>query len=273
MVPVMGRGGLVAALLAVASACAVPAAADAATAARGAVKLVLPGGKALPGRWQAWADASRMPTVRTRVTVRLARCPALPRAAGCVYTRRPRTIWIRPGAGDPKGALMHELGHAFDLLVMSNRDRATAKRIFGLSKRRGWWRGREPAAEWFAEGYNWCSRYARIVSLRRYATYHYRPSPAEHVRLCQLIKRIAKDHRPSAPAPSTPPVTRSDPPAPPPPSPDSGTVPGDPENDDGPTEPEDPNQPPPVPPVPALPPPPPVPPPPLPGTSSLPTSP
>jgi hypothetical protein len=244
----------------------------AAAPARGAVKLLLPGGKPLAGRWQGWADGSRMPTVSGRVRVRLARCPALPKAAGCVYTKRPRTIWIRPGAGDPKGTLLHELGHVFDLLVLSNRDRAKAKRIFGVPTRRSWWSGRRPAAEWFAEGYSWCARYARIVSLRRYATYHYRPTAAEHARLCRLIARVAADKKPAAPAPSTPPVTRPDPPPPPPPSPDDGTVPGDPDHDNGPTPPEDPNQPP-VPPVPVLPPTPPLPPPPVSGTRVVPTGP
>ena len=203
------------------------------------VTLVAAARVTIPGRWQAWADASRMPTVKGRIRLRLARCPAMPRAAGCVYTRRPRTIWLRPTAGDPRGTLLHELGHTYDLLVLSNRDRAAVSRIFHRS-RRAWWKGRIPTAEWFAEGYSWCARYARIKSLRRYASYRYRPTPAQHRRLCQVIVRAAGDRHAPQPAPAAPPTTRPDPPPPPPPSQTPGTVPGDPDHDPGPTPPEDP---------------------------------
>jgi hypothetical protein len=199
-------------------------------AKRPGVRLVAPGGVPLAGLWQAWADASRMPTPPGRITIRLARCPALPRSAGCVYTRRPRTIWLRPAAGDPRGTLLHELGHTFDLLVMSNRDRTGVKRIFHRSGR-PWWKGRIPTAEWFAEGYSWCARYARIASLRRYASYRYRPTAAQHRELCALIRRAAADRQGPQPAPAAPPITRPDPPPPPPPSPAPGTVPGDPHHD------------------------------------------
>lgn len=226
-------------------------------AALGAVKLVARGGSPVPGRWQDWADGSRMPTPKGRIKLRLQRCPAMPRAAGCVYTRRPRTIWLRLGAGDPRGTLLHELGHTYDLLVLSNHDRAVVSRILHRS-RRAWWKGRIPTAEWFAEGYSWCARYARIKSLRRYASYRYRPTAAQHRRLCQAIVDAARDKRAPQPAPAAPPTTRSDPAPPPPPSPEAGTVPGDPEHDPGPTTPEDPNAPLPTPtpspsPIPGLP--------------------
>jgi hypothetical protein len=193
-----------------------------------------------------------MPTVSGRVVIRLRRCPDLPRAAGCVYTKRPRQIWLRPGSGDARGALLHELGHVFDLLILSNRDRAAVKRIFHRPQRRPWWRGKVPVAEHFAEGYSWCARYARIRSLRGYASYRYDPTPDQHRKLCALIRRAASDRTPPQPAPDAPPSPRSDPPPPPPPSPESGTVPGDPEHDPGPISPEDPNLPP-VPPLPVPP--------------------
>jgi len=95
-----------------------------ARAAKGAVKLVTPRGGPLKGRWQDWADRALVPTVTGRVKVRLVPCPARPAAAGCVYTRRPRTVFLRPGLRDPRGVLLHELGHVYDLRVMNNRDRA-----------------------------------------------------------------------------------------------------------------------------------------------------
>jgi hypothetical protein len=116
-------------------------------------------------------------------------------------------------------------------------------------------------AEHFAEGYSWCGRYARIRSLRGYASYRYDPTPAQHRRLCALIRRAVADRNPPQAAPDTPATTRPDPPAPPPPSPESGTVPGDPERDPGPTVPENPDLPP-GPPAPVRVPPPPPPPPP-----------
>src|SRR4051812_39850340 len=90
-------------------------------AARGAVRLVAPGGRRLAGRWQAWADAALVPTVRGRVTVRLGGCPHVPRAAGCVYTKAPRVVYLKPGLPTARGVLLHELGHVFDLAVLDDR--------------------------------------------------------------------------------------------------------------------------------------------------------
>jgi hypothetical protein len=217
-----------------------------APAAKGAVKLRTPRGLPLPGRWQPWARASLVPTVAGRVTVRRARCPARPSAAGCVYTRRPRTIWLRPGVDDPRGVLLHELGHVYDLLVLNNRDRGGFRRIMHRPQAR-WWRGRLPLAEQFAEAYSWCARYRQIVSISRYSSYRYRPTAKQHKRACGLIVRAARDRAPGHEPRDLPVVTGPHPPPPPPPSSDPGTVPGDPNRDPGPQKPEDPNKPKPTP--------------------------
>jgi len=198
-----------------------------------AVKLVTPRGKPLPGHWQRWASAALTPTVTGRVVVRLARCPARPSAAGCVYTRRPRTIWLRPGTADPRGVLLHELGHVFDLTVMNNRDRGRFRRIMRRAHA-SWWRGSLPLAEQFAEAYSWCARYARIVSIARYSSYRYRPTSRQHRAVCRLIRRAAADREPARKPVGTPVVTGPDPSPPPPPSSAPGTVPGDPQRDPGP---------------------------------------
>ena len=233
----MGRRAFLVAVVAGSCAVALVAGAALGGAARiGAVKLVTPRGKPLAAPWQPWADAALVPTVVGRVTVRRARCPARPSAAGCVYTRRPRTIWLRPGIDDPRGVLLHELGHVFDLTVMNDRDRGRFRRIMGRGSAR-WWRGRLPLAEQFAEAYSWCARYARIVSIARYSSYRYRPTAREHRAVCRMIRRAAADHTPARKPADVPVVTGSHPPPPPPPSSAPGTVPGDPQHDPGPQKP------------------------------------
>ena len=136
-------------------------------------------GKRLSGQWQTWANASLVPTVAGQVTIRLTGCPGLPKAAGCVYTRAPRVVYLRRDVRHPRAVLLHELGHVYDLTVMSNSDRGAFRRIMRRPHAQ-WWRGKIPLAEWFAEAYSWCARYARIASVDDYAIYSYDPTPAQH---------------------------------------------------------------------------------------------
>ena len=75
--------------------------------------------------------------------------------------------------------MLHELGHVYDLTVLSNRDRGQFRRIMRRPHAQ-WWKGKTPLAEWFAEAYSWCARYSRIVSVERYAIYDYDPTPTQH---------------------------------------------------------------------------------------------
>jgi hypothetical protein len=181
-----------------------------ALAAPGAVRLVAPRGRPLGGRWQAWADASLVPTVRGRVTVRLTGCPHLPRAAGCVYTKQPRVVYLKRGVASARGVLMHELGHVFDLVVLNDRDRDRFQTIMHRPAWH-WWSGSTPLAEWFAEGYSWCARYSRMASVARYAIYHYRPTSTQYSRVCALIRSAAAHNRAGAPPAQAPPVVTGDP--------------------------------------------------------------
>jgi hypothetical protein len=201
-------------------------------AAPRAVRLVDPAGKRISGHWQSWADAARGPTVTGHVTMRLTGCPGLPRVAGCVYTGQPRVVYLKPGIEQPRAVMLHELGHVYDLTVLSNRDRGQFRRIMRRPHAR-WWEGSTPLAEWFAEAYAWCARYARIVSVSRYAIYDYDPTPAQHRDTCALIRRSAIDRTPPAPAPA-PPVVTGDPTPPAPPPATSAIVPGDAVRDPGP---------------------------------------
>ena len=111
-----------------------------------------------------------------------------------MYTRRPRTIFVRPGLRDPRGVLLHELGHVYDHTVMNNRDRGAFRRI--LRRRAAkWWGGADALAEQFAEAYSWCARYARIVSIAKYSSYDYRPTARQHRRICKLVRAAAGDRR------------------------------------------------------------------------------
>src|SRR4051794_18890276 len=121
-----------------------------------AVRLVAASGKRMTGQWQSWANASLVPTVTGQVTVKLTGCPGLPKAAGCVYTQQPRVIYLKKGLNHPRGVMLHELGHVYDLTVLSNRDRGEFRRIMRRPHAQ-WWTGKVPLAEWFAEAYSWCA--------------------------------------------------------------------------------------------------------------------
>src|SRR3954470_2026744 len=202
VVVLAGLGSLPCVLLA-------PAAMASPVAAVGAVRLVSPGGSRVSGRWQAWANRSRVPTVTGRVVLRATGCPGLPKVAGCVYTSQPRVIYIKPGLTGPREVLLHELGHVFDLTVLGDRDRDRFRKVMGLPQT-PWWSGTRPLAEWFAEAYHWCARFARIRSVKREAIYRYDPTPSQHRRSCALIKSAARDRTPPEP-PKAPPVVTGDP--------------------------------------------------------------
>jgi hypothetical protein len=110
-----------------------------------AVRLVTVGGKMLSGQWQAWADASLVPTVSGQVVIRLTGCPGLPRAAGCVYTKQPRVVYLKRNLQHPRGVMLHELGHVYDLTVLSNRDRGEFRRVMNRPHSQ-WWKGSIPLA-------------------------------------------------------------------------------------------------------------------------------
>ena len=160
-----------------------------ARAAKGAVKLVTPRGKPLRGRWQGWADRALVPTVTGRVRVRVRRCPARPKTAGCVYTRRPRTIYVRPRLRDPRGVLLHELGHVFDYRQLSAADRA---RLAVLLRAPVWGDQQQPTigSEKFADAYALCGL---GLSLRRgWIVDEYVPrSMRQHRAVCRAITQSA----------------------------------------------------------------------------------
>ena len=179
-------------------------------------------GRPLAGPYAAWARAAHVSLPPGRVRVSLAGCPRRPDLVGCVVTRRPRTIHLRPGARRPRWVFLHELGHVFDLTVMGRSDRRAFARVHGRGDR-PWWRGEAPLAEWFAEAYSLCARYGSATSAARAATtYDYSPSARRHRRSCRVIRRAALEARPRRdrrPAPAPPRLTEPPPAATTPPEP------------------------------------------------------
>jgi hypothetical protein len=205
--------------------------------------LIGPKGKEIFGKRHRWLHQSRMPLVGGRVQLIIGACPGVPRFAGCVFTRRPRRIYLRRDARSPKSVLYHELGHTFDLTLLRHRDRRALRRILHLG-RRGWFAGSPAPSELFAEAYALCARFgrerppARRLGWTR-SIYGYRPSRKQHRAVCDLVLRAGAKQRqrrrpkPQPPA-NPPPVFEQQPPQPPPkeeppnsdPFPDLPGVPG-----------------------------------------------
>ena len=141
----------------------------------GAVRLVAAEREAAAGQWQAWANASLVPTVTGQVTCQAHRVSRAAEGGGVrVHASSRGSIYIKRGLTHPRGVMLHELGHVYDLTVLSNRDRGEFRRIMRRPHSQ-WWKGKVPLAEWFAEAYAWCARYSKIVSVDRVRDLRLRP--------------------------------------------------------------------------------------------------
>src|SRR4051794_27959882 len=209
-------------------------------------------GRLVRGKLQAWAHSAKVPLPSGRIQVRRMVCPGNIALAACVYTARPRIVYMRPGVRDARRVFYHELGHVFDLTVLNMRDRARFKRIVGI-RRSGWFQGALPPAEWFGDGYALCAMRTRLHRTPHATPYGYAPSPRAHARVCRLIRSAAKPHGPRPKRPKNPPpVVEVQPPPPDQTGSGGGPPPDSPRR----------GRPPPHPPPPAPPPPPRAPPPP-----------
>jgi hypothetical protein len=169
-------------------------------------------GRPIRGQLHAWMHQAKVPLVRGRIVIRRTLCPAGPGLAGCVFTARPRILYLAPRLFEPRRLFYHELGHTFDLLVLNQRERRRFKLIVGI-RRSGWFRGGLPPAEWFADGYASCALHVRVRRAIRPTPYGYAPSPRRHARVCALIRAAAKPRgrRPQPPG-NPPPVIEAEPP-------------------------------------------------------------
>lgn len=170
--------------------------------------LVGPKGHAIRGKWHRWLTQSRMPLVQGRVRIVFGGCPGAAGFSGCVFSRRPRTLYIRRNARVPKGVLYHELGHTFDLTLLHPRDRKRIRRV--LHVKRGWFAGSPPPAELFAEAYADCARFGlRRPTMKRLgwtvSEYRYRPSRSQYRTICKVIQRAGAPKRRRTSQPQPPP--------------------------------------------------------------------
>jgi hypothetical protein len=181
-----------------------------------------PSGKPLGGSIHAWLHHAKVPLVRGRLRILIGSCPGAPAFVGCVFTKRPRVIYLSPSARRPRAVLYHELGHTFDLRALRPRHRRAFKRIVGIGDR-GWFTSSPPASEYFADAYALCAERKRLPEPRAATPYGYRATPRRHRRACALIRAAANPHRPRQPRPApqpppdAPPV--AEPEQPPPPGP------------------------------------------------------
>jgi hypothetical protein len=182
-----------------------------APAAAAAAQLVDPAGAPVRGPYQAWADASHMPALDGRVTLRIERCPPRPAVDGCVLFSSPREIYLRPDADMPRLTLLHELGHLFDLHFLDDGERQALKALL-RQEGRDWWHGAEPPGERFAEAYALCARYRRLRRIPDWTSYSYRPTLRRHRAICKRIRRAAAEGGRLEPATAPTPQTAEEPP-------------------------------------------------------------
>ena len=166
------------------------------------------------GQIHTWLHQAKVPLVPGRIVIRRALCPLDPGFAGCVFTARPRILYLRPILFQPRRILYHELAHTFDLLVLNGQERRRFKQIVGI-RRHGWFRGGLPPAEWFADGYASCAVRLRLRRGVRPTPYGYSPTRSQHARVCALIRAAAspRGRRPQPPK-RPPPVVEVQPPPP-----------------------------------------------------------
>jgi hypothetical protein len=213
---------------------ALPAAAD----ARETPTLIGPKGNEIRGKWHRWLKQSRMPLVPGRIRLIFGPCPGVPTFSGCVFTRRPRRLYIRRDARSLKAVLYHELGHTFDLVLLRRRDRLVFRRIVHTPKR-GWFEGAQPPSEMFAEAYALCARFgpkrpaANLLGWT-HSVYGYQPTRRQHAAVCKLVRKAGGERRRQRsprpqPPPNAPDRIERQPPQPPPPreeQPSPDPVPG-----------------------------------------------
>jgi hypothetical protein len=131
-----------------------------------AVALVLPASAAAqttvstPGPWQEWVATARVPTPPVTLEVVVGE-----NCLGGLGCTEGDLIELSPLAADNRGVFLHELGHVFDLTVLTPGERERFAAILGPQRRSmPWWSGEDgwSMGEWFAEAYRQCARLPKV---------------------------------------------------------------------------------------------------------------
>lgn len=182
--------GLLAALL-----CAAPAQ---------AVELVNPDGSPVGGKWQRWANAARVPTVRGSLPFSTDASDLCGGARGC--------SWGWPGSGtsalsvaSDRDSLYFELGHIFDWRYLTRRDRRWLATFWGVP--RAHWFDTERSVNAhsedgleadFAAAYASCAQGHGFDVIGLFASPGVPVAPAIHPRTergtCTFIRRVSPGH-------------------------------------------------------------------------------
>lgn len=151
-----------------------------------------------PSGWQAWVAASKVPTSPVSVVVQDNPCycflpdPQNPTIQIAFVDR----AYYGPYAGDTftldRVALMHELGHVFDLFVLTDSGRAAFENLAG--DHRPWWQFPNPPAEKFAQAYEFCALYGDAQPGRwraKQIVWGWNPVRRTQAAVCRLIRTAA----------------------------------------------------------------------------------
>lgn len=144
--------------------------------------------------YQRWVDGAKVPTPDLTLAVVPEGCPGREEPA-CTWEGGP--IYLARGWAD-RGTFLHELGHQFDYVVMSDAARDRFRQIIG--DERPWRSSPNSPHEKFAEAFNYCARFGddvsrkehRQVVLRLGGGYLYRPYYRVHRQACALIRLASR---------------------------------------------------------------------------------
>ena len=137
---------------------------------------------------QAWVDASLIPSPPGVVIVHVTPCDA--QTSSC--TRPPgEEMWLHEDPDTVRGTFLHELGHRFDYLWMTDAARSVFRRL--IHDPRPWRSPPNSPHERFAAAYEACARH-RTLKRREIPIdwgFGYAPTPRVHRRVCRLIRQVA----------------------------------------------------------------------------------
>ena len=137
---------------------------------------------------QRWADASYVPTAPGVMTIH--RVADGVTAGGASTSWSGNEMWLPPtlGRGDLRAVFSHELGHRFDLHLMTDAARLRFAQIIHTSL--PWLPSVDGPMEWFADAYGLCALHHRLQQ-PLLTGYGYVATPTRHRRICRLVRLVS----------------------------------------------------------------------------------